>query len=140
MTLLAPPATVANLPRDYARLTRMYPLRPVRDRQEADRATEIIDALAGHELTPDQEDYLDVLSTLLAHYETENDPVRLSPNRPLANLKRLMEDHQMTASDLGRLLGNRALGSKILRGERRLSLSHIRKLMKHFALDAGAFV
>jgi antitoxin component HigA of HigAB toxin-antitoxin module len=51
-----------------------------------------------------------------------------------------MLDHEMTASDLGRVLGNRALGSKILRGDRRLNLAHIKKLMRHFAVDATAFL
>jgi HTH-type transcriptional regulator/antitoxin HigA len=126
-------------PRDYAGLIRHFPLRPIHDRIDAANATEIIDAMAGHRLTGDQEDYLDVLSTLVAEFEDGDDPVDLSASKPLANL-RLMDDHALNASDLGRILGNRAVGSKILRGERGLSLMHIRKLMKYFAVDASAFL
>ncbi len=86
------------------------------------------------------EDYLDALSTLLEEYEKEHDPVLLSPNKPVANLRRLMADHGVTASDLGRVLGDRTPGSKILRGERRLSLGNIKRLMAHFAVDATVFV
>jgi HTH-type transcriptional regulator / antitoxin HigA len=129
-----------EIPADYAGLIGMFPLRPLRDRVDDDNATEIADAMAGHDLTPDQEDYLDVLSTLLEEFEAEHDPIRLSSNKPIANLRRLMEDQGMTASDLGRLLGNRALGSKILRGRRRLNLTHIKKLMRRFAVDATAFI
>jgi HTH-type transcriptional regulator / antitoxin HigA len=131
----------ADWPRDYAGLVRAYPLRPVRDPVDADNATEIVDALAGHDLTRDQADYLDVLSTLLEAFENAHDPVRpMRSKKPLANLRHLLDDHEMSASDLGRVLGNRALGSKILRGERRLGLTHIKKLMKYFAVDASAFL
>ncbi len=115
-----------NLPRDYTGLILLFPLRPLHDQTEADNATEIIDAMAGHDLTADQEDYFDVLSTLIEEYENEHDPVVLSARKPVANLRRLMADHGMTASDLGRVLGNRTLGSKILRGERRLSIGNIK--------------
>jgi hypothetical protein len=43
----------------------------------------------------------------------------------------------MTDSDLGRLLGDRVLGSKILRGERTLSKDHIRKLRERFKVNAA---
>jgi antitoxin component HigA of HigAB toxin-antitoxin module len=43
----------------------------------------------------------------------------------------------MTASDLGELLGNRSLGSKVLRGERELSKTHLRILAERFKVDAG---
>jgi HTH-type transcriptional regulator/antitoxin HigA len=130
----------SEFPKDYAGLIRLFPLRPVHDQIDAANATEIIDTMAGHRLTSDQEDYLDVLSTLVAEFEERADPVELPPNKPIANLRRLMDDHGLNASDLGRILGNRALGSKVLRGERGLSLTHIKKLMKHFAVDASAFL
>jgi antitoxin component HigA of HigAB toxin-antitoxin module len=131
---------LSGIPVDYPGLIAMFPLRPIYDRVDADNATEIVDAMAGQELTSDQEDYLDVLSTLLDELESRNELARISPNKPLANLRRLIVGRQMNASDPGRVLGNRALGSKILRGERRLGLNHITRLMKHFAVDATAFL
>jgi antitoxin component HigA of HigAB toxin-antitoxin module len=38
----------------------------------------------------------------------------------------------MNASDIGRLLGDRSLGPKILNGDRALSKSHIKILAQHF--------
>lgn len=130
----------SEMPRDYAGLVGLFPLRPLKDDVDADNVTEIVDALAGHPLNQDQEDYLDVLSTLLADFEDKRHPVRLAKSSPLRNLKRLLDEHGMSASDLGRLLGNLAMGSKLLRGERELSLANIRKLMKHFAVDASLFI
>ena len=45
-------------------------------------------------------------------------------------LKHLLEQRRQTASDLGRLLGDRALGAKILNGTRELSKAHIRLPVK----------
>jgi hypothetical protein len=41
---------------------------------------------------------------------------------------------------LGALLGNRSLGSKILRGERELSKTHLRILADRFKVEAGLFL
>jgi antitoxin component HigA of HigAB toxin-antitoxin module len=46
----------------------------------------------------------------------------------------------MTESDLGRLLGDRSLGHRILAGQRDLSKVHIRTLAAHFALDPAALL
>ena len=46
----------------------------------------------------------------------------------------------MSVSDLGRLLGQRELGSKILRGDRELSKAHIRTLANHFRVTAAMFI
>jgi antitoxin component HigA of HigAB toxin-antitoxin module len=45
-----------------------------------------------------------------------------------------------SASDLGRLLGNRGLGSLLLTGKRGLSKTHIRKLSEHFKVPANYFL
>ena len=102
-------------------------------------ATEVIDAMAGYDLTPDQEDYLEVLSDLVGKYEDQHFPIALPKTTPLQRLRYVMEEAGMTGSDLGRLLGNRGLGSLILRGRRQLSKNHIRTLAEHFRLDPGYF-
>ena len=45
---------LARLPKDYAGLCRMLMPRPIHDRVELHNVTEITDAMAGHELTPDK--------------------------------------------------------------------------------------
>jgi antitoxin component HigA of HigAB toxin-antitoxin module len=55
-------------------------------------------------------------------------------------LRFLMEGHDMSASDLGRLLGNRELGAAILRGDRSLSKAHIQTLSRHFAVSTDLFL
>jgi antitoxin component HigA of HigAB toxin-antitoxin module len=46
----------------------------------------------------------------------------------------------MTAADLGKVLGERTLGSKILRGERKIGLKYARILARKFGVDVGLFI
>jgi antitoxin component HigA of HigAB toxin-antitoxin module len=47
----------------------------------------------------------------------------------------------MSAADFSRLLGgSRNLGAMILRGERKLTLNHVRALAKHFHVSGDLFL
>ena len=47
----------------------------------------------------------------------------------------------MTAADLARLLNvHRTLGAMILRGERKLTLNHVRTLARRFKVSADLFL
>jgi HTH-type transcriptional regulator/antitoxin HigA len=118
----------------------LVPPRPIRDEADHDNAMEVLDALVGHELNEDQRDYVEVMTTLAGAFEDEHHAIDTSSVRGLVALKYLLKQNEMTASDLGALLGNRSLGSKILRGERELSKTHLRKLADRFAVDAGLFL
>jgi HTH-type transcriptional regulator/antitoxin HigA len=128
------------MPKSFDGLCRMLPPRPIHSETDYDNAIEMLDSLVGFDLNPDQEDYLIVLTTLVGEYEDEHYAIDSSDATGLPALKYLLEQNNMTASDLGLLLGNRSLGSKILRGERQLSKTHIRKLAERFKVDAGLFL
>jgi HTH-type transcriptional regulator/antitoxin HigA len=132
--------TFAAMPKDYQGLVRMFPLRPLHDKVDLANATQITDAMAGHDLNRDQEDYFAVLATLIDEYERVHRPQPRRKHDPVGNLIFLMEQHQMNASDLGRLLGQRELGSKLLRKERQLSKTIIAKLADHFQVSPACFL
>jgi HTH-type transcriptional regulator/antitoxin HigA len=132
--------SIKDLPRNFSALVAFHAPRPVRDEVDYENAIEIIDAMAGHNLTLDQDDYLDVLSTLVGEYEDKHHPLPESTSTPLERLKYLVEQAELSASDLGRLLGNRQLGAKLLCGDRELSKAHIRTLAAHFHIQAGYFL
>lgn len=115
----------------------------IRNDEELDAAVKLAEKL---EIEADRgrisavrSDYLEVLTILIERYEDEHHHVR-EPATPRERLAALVEASGMNASDLGRLLGNRALGNKLLRGERELSKAHIRRLAEHFAIDPGFFL
>jgi antitoxin component HigA of HigAB toxin-antitoxin module len=129
-----------RLPKLYGELVAMLPPRPIHDEVDLANALEMIDRLAGFDLNGDQEDYLDALSVFVEAYEAERFPMDDARLGPLDALKALLAEHGLTASDLGRLLGNRTLGAAILAGRRSLSKAHIKKLAAHFKVEPGLFL
>jgi HTH-type transcriptional regulator/antitoxin HigA len=135
--------SAAATPRRTRRRATLPPLRPLRDDAELEAATALAERLAEAEehgaLTPEDADYLEVLLMLIERHEAERFPIRELAT-PRERLAFLVGQAGMNASDLGRLLGNRALGNKLLRGERELSKTHVRKLAGHFKLNPGYFL
>ncbi len=131
----------ARLPKDYAGLCRILTPRPIHDEVEFQNVTEITDAMAGHKLTPDQEDYFDLLCRLIEGYEKEYAQLDAPKVTVLEALQHLLDAHGMSAADLARLLdAHRTLGAMILRGERKLTLNHVRTLARHFGVSADVFL
>jgi HTH-type transcriptional regulator / antitoxin HigA len=130
----------ARLPKDYTGLCRMLTPRPIHDQVDLENVAEITDAMAGYKLTPDQEDYFDLLCRLIEDYEKEQG-LPAPKASGLDALRHLLDAHDMSAADLARLLGvHRTLGAMILRGERQLTLAHVRTLAKHFSVSADLFL
>lgn len=129
-----------SLPKRFEQLCGVLPPRPVHDDVELENTAEIIDAMVGHDLNEDQRDYLEVLCELVKAYEDKHHSRDLSHVTPLRALRYLAAEHGMTASALGQLLGNRALGSKLLQGKRELSKAHIRVLAERFKVSPALFL
>ena len=127
-----------QLPKDYLALCQSYVPRPLHDAADYAAACQAIEPLAGFadQLTDDQTDYLAAVSTFIEAYDQTR--VKWPKGTPLDTLNFLLEQHDLTAADLSRLLGvNRSLGPKILRGERRLTADHIRLLAKQWNIEPG---
>lgn len=131
---------IGRMPRTFVGLCGLLPLRPIHSESEHRIAIDILDALVGHDLNRDQLDYVEALTTLVSAYEDEHHAIDTSRLEPLEMLKFLLEQNDMNASDLGELLGNRSVGSKVLRGERELSKAHLRILADRFKVNAGLFL
>ena len=131
----------ARLPADFDALVRRLPPSAIVDEVGYRNAQEMIDALSCvPNLTPDQSRYLKTLTILFKAYEDEHHDIDTSAVGTVEVLKALMEERGMSQSDLGRLLGERSLGSKVIGGQRALSKAHIRKLAKEFAVDPSLFL
>jgi HTH-type transcriptional regulator/antitoxin HigA len=130
-----------DLPKDYPSLCRRFLPRPIHDAVDYANVAEVADALAlwQDDFTADQRDYFDLLCSLMEEYDAAN--VKWPKVRGVDVLKHLLEEHGLAAADLSRILdGSRNLGAMILRGERNLTLSHVRKLAAHFKVSAEAFI
>jgi HTH-type transcriptional regulator / antitoxin HigA len=106
---------------EYLALLRGFPPRPIRDDHEHRRAIAVVnDLLDRPVLSPDEEDYLDVLGLLIADYE---DSIYEHPEfAPVERLRYLMEEHALTQAELARRAGVAVTSlSDILNGKRRIS-------------------
>ena len=125
----------------YAQVVNVNFLRPIDSEHRYDRVLEEVDKLASRtERSKEEDDYLMVLSLLLEQYEEKSHSIDVSDLTGLNYLEYIMEVSGISHSDLGRLLGHRELGGKVLRGEWDLSTSHITKLSIHFKVSPSLFL
>jgi HTH-type transcriptional regulator/antitoxin HigA len=127
-----------DVPGRFTDLVGLLPPHVIRDESDYDVVIEFLDKLlARPKLTKGQTEFFETWSVLVSAYESEHHALDAAAISGLAALQHLLAENEMTASDLGELLGNRSLGSKILRGERELSKTHLRILAERFKVDAG---
>lgn len=115
---------------------------PIRNDSDYDRAVEVVNILAVQPegtLSPADQDRLDIFTELIAAYDAVHYRVETSHLTPIEMLRYLMEQRAMSASELGRLLGNRQTGHDLLSGRRQLSKTHVRKLSDFFHLSPEVF-
>lgn len=131
----------AHLPRNYEALCRLHLPRPIRDRAEYENTLEVAEAFAGFEklMTTDQNDYFDLVCSLLEEWESSQVKWKKLPARKI--IQHLLDEHDLSGADLSRILGaSRNLGPAILRGDREITIPHARALGTRFGLPAAAFV
>jgi len=129
-----------DIPETYRQLAGLFMPRPLHDDVDYRNALGIMDAMAGFEMNADQEDYFDAIATFVEKYEVEHHAIAEANMTPVELIRSLMKEHDLSDSDLGRLLGDRSLGCRIMTGERELSKAHIRILAEHFSLNPAALL
>jgi HTH-type transcriptional regulator/antitoxin HigA len=134
-------ASHAEIPKSYRELCQLYLPRPIHDDTEDAEATAVMNALAVFtRLNAEQRDYFDVLTEFVDEYD-KSKKVAWPKINGLDILKHLLEEHGKNAADLSRILKtSRNLGAMILRGERNLTLKHVRTLSRHFRVSADLFL
>jgi HTH-type transcriptional regulator/antitoxin HigA len=124
----------------YLALIRQLPLRPIRSEAELDRAIAMVDTLSDRKkLSPEEHDYLLVLSDLIEKYEDQSYPVPAVSG--VSMLRYLLETNGVTQARLAAEAGiaESAL-SEILAGKRRLGMKYVAALAKYFKVDPGLFI
>jgi HTH-type transcriptional regulator/antitoxin HigA len=128
-----------GIPETFTQLVCVWIPKAIHDRIEFENASEIMNAMAGHDLNKDQEDYLETVSILVDEYDRTHSkqPKKASP---LAVLELLLEEHDISGRQLGKILGNEAVGGFILRGERHITVEQAKKLGGRFSVDPVVFL
>ncbi|MCA9291219.1 MAG: helix-turn-helix domain-containing protein [Phycisphaerales bacterium] len=132
----------AKLPGRFEDLVAQMPPRAIVDDAQLENTIEMIDALmASGTLTKGQAIYMETLVQLVQVYESTHHEIDIADLTGLDSLKHLMGENDMNASDLARLLGVHAsMGSKILKGDRALTVDHLRKLAVRFRVSPQLFI
>jgi len=130
----------SKLPTTFDGLIKLHPPRPIHDDVGYKNTVEMVDALAGHKLNRDQDDYLLLLSGLVERYEADTLPK--GPNvSGIKMLQYVLEENRLHGDDLAKILGvDRSVAYRILKGERSLTTTHIKALCSRFGLRADIFI
>jgi len=131
-----------KLPGRFEDLVQLMPPRAIQDDVDYENTLEMIDRLmAAGKLSKGQALYLETLVQLVQAYEAEHHAIDTSNISGLDSLRYLLDENGMNASDLARLLEvHPSMGSKILRGERSLTVDHLRKLCQRFKVGPRLFM
>jgi len=122
----------------YLELLQQFPPRPIKSEGELLAVQAVIDALldAG-EMTPEQQDYINVLGTLVHEYEDKHTSV---PDLSgVALLKALMNEFGLRPADLVPVFNSESIVSAILDGQHQLTVAHIEKLSHFFKVSPSLF-
>ena len=131
-----------RLPGRFEDLVQMMPPRAIIDDVHYENTVEMIDALmAAGKLTKGQEMYMETLVQLVQAYEARHHAIETADISGIGVLKHLLAENDMSVSDLAWLLGVHAsMGSKILKGDRSLTVEHLRKLAGRFKVSHEVFM
>lgn len=131
--------THQKLPRSFDKLAAEMPPQAIMDDVHYENTVEMIDRLmAAGKLSKGQDLYLE---TLVQAYEAKHHAIDTADLGGADALRHLLADNNMNASDLARLLRvHLSMGSKILKGERSLTVEHLRKLADRFKVRPDLFI
>ncbi len=123
----------------YIKLIQRFPLRPLSKDADLEQALVVMDDLIDRPfLSQAEEDYLHVLTDLIAQYEHETIVFERVDD---ANMLRfLIEQKGVTQSDVSAAADiAESTVSEVLAGKRKLNRAHIGKLGRYFHVGPGAF-
>ncbi|MCD5974954.1 putative cytoplasmic protein [Pseudomonas savastanoi pv. glycinea] len=113
--------------------------------EDYQQALKVIDELTdGQELTSVESNLLEILCDTVERYESKAPQfsafnARIAGLTEVDLLKALMLQNQLTGADLPEI-GDKSVVSRILSGQRRLTIEMVARLAARFHVDPGAFV
>jgi HTH-type transcriptional regulator/antitoxin HigA len=132
-----PIQTITN---HFKALNEVVPLHPIRSEREYNKAVNVMNQLldAGganekHALA----DLVDTLSELIGDYEDSH--YQATPASPVAVLRLLMEQHELTQTDLPEI-GSQGVVSEVLKGKRDINVRQANALAERFGVSAVVFL
>jgi len=132
-------ASARTVPDAYLRLVKRFPLIHIRDEAHLDEALKLLNELLRRERDEGAQDYLDVLTDLVAAYEDKHVPM---PDVSEADvLRELMRSNRLSQIELAKAVGiAQSTISAVVTGARSLTKGQVLKLAKFFRVAPAAFL
>jgi HTH-type transcriptional regulator/antitoxin HigA len=131
---------MSTLATAYEELIREFPLRPIRSDRQLSRASAVASRLAvKSRLSSSERDYLEVLSTLIEHYEDET--LVWDGSTAAELLAFLLKENDLSPATVGTATGIRpTVVTELMSGRREFNLSQVRMLSRYFRVSPALFV
>ena len=113
-------------------------IRPIKTRADHRPALKEVERLMDARPGTPAGDRLEVLTTLVEHYESRHEPIE--PPHPIEALRYHMESRGLTRRDLEKYLGSRARVAEVLNRRRPLTIEMIRKLHAGLGISAEVLI
>jgi HTH-type transcriptional regulator/antitoxin HigA len=113
-------------------------IRPIKTRADHRAALKEIERLMDARPETPAGDRLEVLTTLVEHYESQHEPIE--PPDPIDALLYYMESRGLKRRDLEPYLGSRARVAEVLNRRRSLTIEMIRKLHAGLGISAEVLI
>ena len=113
-------------------------IRPIKTKADHRAALKEIERLMDAKPGTPAGDRLEILSTLVDHYESQHEPIE--PPDPIDALLYHMESRGLARRDLEPFLGSRARVAEVLNRRRPLTIDMIRKLHEGLGISADVLI
>ena len=132
-------AATPRVPDTYWKLVKRFPLIHIRDDAHLDEALAVLDGLLREDRDEGAQEYLDVLTDLVAAYEDEH--VAMADVSEADVLRELMRSNGLSQVELAKAVGiAQSTISAVLTGARSLTKGQVLKLATFFGLPPAAFL
>jgi len=123
----------------YVALLTRVPPKVIRTEKENEHYVQALYELdkRGSRLTRAERELADLLTLMIEDFEERH--YALANASPLEVLKFLMEQHGLKQKDLVDVFGTPSIISEVLRGKRKFSKEHIRRLSRRFQVSPEVF-
>jgi HTH-type transcriptional regulator / antitoxin HigA len=122
----------------YIELLKNFPPRPINSEADLLAVQKVIDNLIDSgEITPEQQDYINILGMLVYEYEEKH--ISISDLSGVDLLKALINEFDLQQKDLIPIFKTESIASAILKGRRKFTVEHIEKLANFFKVSPAAF-
>ncbi|SKB11906.1 conserved hypothetical protein [Planktothrix sp. PCC 11201] len=123
----------------YMQLLQDFPPRPITSEEDFAATQAVINRLLDKpELTPEEEDYLDVLGALVSEYENQQEDL-IPDIYGVELLKVLIAELNLKQKDLVSIFKTESIVSDILNEKRQLTTRHIQELSEFFHFSPAVF-